>query len=164
MGGLHGVIQGGLFTFIPSSLSKYRIVVYLCTLLCFSLTLGKSRLQCPCNAYIQVHHDHSMNCIHLDLVLHAVPTPRFDVVVVDEAAQAVEPATLVPIINGCKQARGPSKALQCCSLPVPGLSCIKAGGSPCAGFHTRVCCYPYHACSEFKAQEHRGNHGIKKAM
>lgn len=33
---------------------------------------------------------------------------RFDVVVIDEAAQAVEPATLVPIINGCKQvcARG----------------------------------------------------------
>ncbi|KAF5835699.1 P-loop containing nucleoside triphosphate hydrolase protein [Dunaliella salina] len=28
---------------------------------------------------------------------------KFDVVVIDEAAQAVEPATLVPIINGCKQ-------------------------------------------------------------
>lgn len=26
--------------------------------------------------------------------------------IIDEAAQAVEPATLVPIINGCKQVRG----------------------------------------------------------
>lgn len=27
----------------------------------------------------------------------------FDVVIIDEAAQAVEPATLVPLVNGCKQ-------------------------------------------------------------
>ncbi|KAL6538037.1 putative helicase MAGATAMA 3 [Orobanche gracilis] len=27
----------------------------------------------------------------------------FDVVIIDEAAQAVEPATLVPLANGCKQ-------------------------------------------------------------
>lgn len=29
----------------------------------------------------------------------------FDVVVIDEAAQAVEPSTLVPMVLGCQQAR-----------------------------------------------------------
>ncbi|KAK9812831.1 hypothetical protein WJX72_004417 [[Myrmecia] bisecta] len=28
---------------------------------------------------------------------------RFDVIIIDEAAQAVEPSTLVPLVNGCKQ-------------------------------------------------------------
>ena len=28
---------------------------------------------------------------------------KFDVVVIDEAAQAVEPATLIPLVAGCKQ-------------------------------------------------------------
>lgn len=35
-------------------------------------------------------------------------TRAFDVVVVDEAAQAVEPATLIPLQKGCKQARAPA--------------------------------------------------------
>lgn len=29
----------------------------------------------------------------------------FDVVIIDEAAQAVEPSTLIPLTAGCKQAR-----------------------------------------------------------
>ena len=30
-------------------------------------------------------------------------TRAFDVVIIDEAAQAVEPATLVPLVHGCRQ-------------------------------------------------------------
>lgn len=30
---------------------------------------------------------------------------KFDVVVIDESAQAVEPATLIPLVTGCKQVR-----------------------------------------------------------
>jgi superfamily I DNA and/or RNA helicase len=30
---------------------------------------------------------------------------HFDVVIIDEAAQSVEPSVLVPLVMGCKQAR-----------------------------------------------------------
>jgi senataxin len=30
---------------------------------------------------------------------------KFDVVIIDEAAQAVEPSLLVPLVMGCKQVR-----------------------------------------------------------
>ena len=32
---------------------------------------------------------------------------HFDVVIIDEAAQAVEPSTLVPLVHGCKQVSMP---------------------------------------------------------
>ena len=35
---------------------------------------------------------------------------RFDVIIIDEAAQAVEPSTLVPLVNGCKQVSGTKAA------------------------------------------------------
>ncbi len=35
--------------------------------------------------------------------LFARMSRRFDVVVIDEAAQAVEPATFIPLVNGCRQ-------------------------------------------------------------
>ena len=28
---------------------------------------------------------------------------KFDCVIIDEAAQAVEPSTLIPLVNGCQQ-------------------------------------------------------------
>ena len=44
---------------------------------------------------------------------------RFDSVIIDEAAQAVEPSTLIPLVSGCKQVRLPlmlasQKQLVCC--------------------------------------------------
>ena len=33
---------------------------------------------------------------------------HFDVVIIDEAAQAVEPSTLIPLVAGCKQVRAGS--------------------------------------------------------
>ena len=42
----------------------------------------------------------------------------FDVVVIDEAAQAVEPSTLVPLVAGVKQVEPPV------SLPLPKVFCV----------------------------------------
>ena len=38
----------------------------------------------------------------------------FDCVIIDEAAQAVEPSTLIPLVNGCRQVRGLRQ--RCCSF------------------------------------------------
>lgn len=61
--------------------------------------------------------------------------PRFDVVVIDEAAQAVEPATLVPILNGCKQVRG--------ARPRPGQGAVEGAveGAP-EGTGRLALCFP----------------------
>lgn len=34
-------------------------------------------------------------------------TSKFDCVIIDEAAQAVEPSTLIPLVNGCEQVKLP---------------------------------------------------------
>ena len=36
---------------------------------------------------------------------------HFDVVIIDEAAQAVEPSTLIPLVAGCKQVRAGSAGM-----------------------------------------------------
>lgn len=41
--------------------------------------------------------------------LHPGTARRFDVVIIDEAAQAVEPSTLVPLMLGCKQVGRPER-------------------------------------------------------
>ncbi len=69
---------------------------------------------------------------------------KFDVVIIDEAAQAVEPSVLVPMVMGCRQVRARAgeeegccgaarcNVCGCCQLAVswPG---------QCYGQHTRAC-------------------------
>jgi hypothetical protein len=39
---------------------------------------------------------------------------HFDVVIIDEAAQAVEPSVMVPLVMGCKQVRRAVSCTCCC--------------------------------------------------
>ena len=42
---------------------------------------------------------------------------HFDVVIIDEAAQAVEPSTLIPLVAGCKQAGSAHQHASALRLP-----------------------------------------------
>ena len=48
---------------------------------------------------------------------------KFDCVIIDEAAQAVEPSTLIPLVSGCKQVRNPA---ECCRLPWQLFCCTRS--------------------------------------
>jgi hypothetical protein len=57
---------------------------------------------------------------------------HFDVVIVDEAAQAVEPSVMVPLVMGCKQVRTTTAQLTVSKSPSPALA---GGAAQCMSFH-----------------------------